>query len=82
MIMVTVGTYIAGRHVFRDGFAGAGWSWGKPKYYVAVIGLALLLGVVPTIFDLALGLSKRPYKGSVHGMLDRDGPPPSSRTCL
>ena len=28
MIMVTVGTYIAGRYIFRDGFAGAGWSWG------------------------------------------------------
>jgi uncharacterized RDD family membrane protein YckC len=25
MIMVTVGTYIAGRYVFGDGFAGAGW---------------------------------------------------------
>jgi uncharacterized protein len=29
MIMVTVGTYIAGRYVFRDGFAGAleAWPW-------------------------------------------------------
>ena len=60
MIMVTVGTYIAGRYVFRDGFARAGWSWGKPKYYLAVIGLALLLWVVPTTFDVALGLSKLP----------------------
>jgi uncharacterized protein len=62
MIMVTVGTYIAGRYVFRDGFAGAGWSWGKPKYYLAVIGLALLLWVVPTIFDVGLGLSKLPVR--------------------
>ena len=62
MIMVTVGTYIAGRYVFRDGFAGAGWSWGKPKYYLAVIGLALLLWFVPTIFDAALGLSKLPVR--------------------
>jgi CAAX protease family protein len=62
MIMVTVGTYIAGRYVFRDGFAGAGWSWGKPKYYLAVIGLALLIWLVPTIFDVALGLSKLPVR--------------------
>ena len=62
MIMVTVGTYIAGRYVFRDGFAGAGWSWGKPEYYLVVIGLALLLWVVPTIFDVALGLSKLPVR--------------------
>jgi uncharacterized protein len=46
MIMVTVGTYLAGRYVFRDGFAGAGWSWGKPKYYLAVIGLARRLSGV------------------------------------
>ena len=54
MLMVTVGTFIVGRYVFRDGFAGAGWSWGKPRYYLAVIGLALLLWVVPTFIDLAL----------------------------
>jgi len=62
MIMVTVGTYIAGRYIFRDGFAGAGWSWGKPRYYLAVVGLALLVWVVPTILDLALGLSKLPVR--------------------
>jgi uncharacterized protein len=54
MLMVTVGTYIAGRYVFRQGFTGAGWNWGKPRYYVAVIGLALLLWIVPTTFDVAL----------------------------
>jgi membrane protease YdiL (CAAX protease family) len=62
MIMVTVGTYLAGRYVFRDGFAGAGWIWGKPKYYLAVLGLALLLWVVPTILDVGLGLSKLPVR--------------------
>jgi membrane protease YdiL (CAAX protease family) len=62
MVMVTVGTYFAGRYVFRDGFAGAGWSWGKPRYYLAVIGLALLVWVVPTILDVALGLSKLPVR--------------------
>lgn len=55
MIMVTVGTFIAGRYVFRDGFANAGWQWGKAKHYLMVIGLALLLWCVPTILDLALG---------------------------
>ncbi|WP_338257236.1 CPBP family intramembrane glutamic endopeptidase [Dictyobacter halimunensis] len=60
MIMVTVGTYIAGRYVFRDGFAGSGWSWGWPRYYLAVIGLALLLWVVPTCVDLALKTLKLP----------------------
>ena len=29
MIMVTVGTFIAGKYVFKDNFADAGWSWGK-----------------------------------------------------
>ncbi|MBE3558214.1 MAG: CPBP family intramembrane metalloprotease [Ktedonobacteraceae bacterium] len=60
MIMVTVGTYIAGRFVFRDGFAGAGWSWGRPRYYLAVIGLAALLWLVPTGIDLAAGTLKLP----------------------
>ncbi|MHC4457949.1 MAG: CPBP family intramembrane glutamic endopeptidase [Planctomycetota bacterium] len=64
MFMVTVGTFIAGRYVFRDGFAGAGWRWGKPKHYLAVIGLALLLWAVPTIADLALGTVRLPDKVS------------------
>ena len=55
MLMVAVGTYLAGRYVFRDGFAGAGWSWGKPSYYLAVIGLASAVWVVPTCLDIALG---------------------------
>lgn len=62
MFMVTVGTFIAGRYVFRDGFAGAGWRWGKPKHYLAVVGLALLLWAVPTIADLALGTLSLPDK--------------------
>lgn len=62
MFMVTVGTFIAGRYVFRDGFAGAGWRWGKLKYYLLVIGLALLLWVVPTIADLAVGTLNLPDK--------------------
>jgi len=62
MCMVTVGTFIAGRYVFRDGFAGAGWRWGKLKYHLAVVGLALLLWAVPTIADLAVGTVKLPDK--------------------
>ncbi|GCE21062.1 CPBP family intramembrane glutamic endopeptidase [Dictyobacter kobayashii] len=60
MIMVTVGTFIAGRYVFRDGFANAGWRWGKARYYLAVICLALFLWVVPTLIDLALKTLKLP----------------------
>ena len=55
MVMVTVGTFVCGRYVFRDGFAGAGWSWGKPWHYAIVIGFALFLWIVPTCIDLALG---------------------------
>lgn len=60
MIMVTVGTYICGRYIFRDGFAGDGWNWGKPKYYLAVIGLAALLWIVPECIDLVAGTLKLP----------------------
>src|SRR3990172_1139722 len=49
MTMVTVGTFIAGRYVFKDGFSGAGWRWGRLKHYLAVIGFALLLWAVPAI---------------------------------
>ncbi len=55
MIMVTVGTYIAGRYIFRDGFAKAGWRWGSPGQHLAVIGLALLLWVAPTLLRFLLG---------------------------
>lgn len=64
MFMVTVGTFIAGRYVFRDGFAGAGWRWGKLKYHLLVIGLVLLLWVVPTIADLVVGTLSLPAKVS------------------
>jgi membrane protease YdiL (CAAX protease family) len=60
MVMVAVGTFIAGRYVFRDGFAYAGWSWGKPKHYLAVFGLVILVWVVPTALELALGMRSLP----------------------
>ncbi len=55
MIMVALGTFIAGRYVFKDNFTDAGWNWGKPWHYLAVIGFAVLLWVVPTFAGLMLG---------------------------
>ena len=55
MVMVAVGTFVAGRYVFRDGFAEAGWGWGRPRDYAAVFGLVALVWVVPTVLELALG---------------------------
>jgi membrane protease YdiL (CAAX protease family) len=55
MVMVTVGTYLAGKYVFRDGFAGAGWRWGRWKSHLAVLGLAAVLWIAPTLIDLAAG---------------------------
>jgi uncharacterized protein len=60
MIMVAVGTYIAGRYIFRDGFSKAGWSWGQPKHYVVVFSLAIFVWVVPTILELVLGMRSIP----------------------
>lgn len=60
MVMVTVGTYLTGRWVFRDGFAGAGWSWGRWKSHLAVLGLAAALWILPTVLDLAAGTVEVP----------------------
>jgi len=60
MVMVAVGTFITGRYVFRDGFADAGWSWGKPRHYLAVFGLVIFVWVVPTVLELALGMRSIP----------------------
>lgn len=62
MCMVTVGTFIAGRYIFQDGFGGTGWRWGKPRYYLAAIGLALLLWAVPTVVDLSVGTLPLPTR--------------------
>jgi uncharacterized protein len=55
MVMVAVGTFIAGRYIFRDGFANAGWRWGKLKHYLAVLGLVVLLWFFPTLIRLMVG---------------------------
>lgn len=60
MVMVTVGTFIAGRWVFRDGFKNMGWNWGKPKHYLAVFALALFIFGVPVLLENLLGLHTLP----------------------
>jgi membrane protease YdiL (CAAX protease family) len=60
MVMVTVGTFIAGRWVFRDGFKNMGWNWGKPKHYLAVFALALFIFAVPIFIENAFGLHTLP----------------------
>ncbi len=65
MVMVTVGTFIAGRYVFRDGFKNAGWRWGKPAHYLWTFGLALFIFAVPTLLESVLGLRVLPAEISV-----------------
>lgn len=55
MIMVTVGTFIAGRWVFRDGFRTAGWRWGSARAWVLAVGLTLLIWAVPALLDTLRG---------------------------
>lgn len=55
MVMVTVGSFIAGRYVFRDGLKSIGWRWGKPKHYLAVFALALFIFAVPVLIENVLG---------------------------
>ncbi len=52
MVMVGVGTFLLGRFYFRDGFRGAGWSWGRPIHYVGVIGFVLFLWALPIALAL------------------------------
>jgi len=59
-LLVTVGTFIAGKYVFKDNFADAGWSWGKSWHYLAVIGFAVLLWIVPTFVGLIFGMYNWP----------------------
>ena len=69
MIMVAVGTYIAGRFVFRDGFEDAGWQWGKPGHYVYAFGLALFLWAFPRIVEHLLGIYEAPQEVSTTTIL-------------
>ena len=58
MIMVTAATFLAGRFVFKDGFARAGWSWGKPIHYLSVFLFALFIWFAPSVFELISGMHK------------------------
>jgi len=60
MIMVGVGTYVAAKYVFKDGLAGAGWTFGRLRHHLVVILLALGLWCVPILVDIALGTRARP----------------------
>lgn len=69
MVMVTVGSFIAGRYVFRDGFKNADWRWGKPKQYIGVFALALFIFGVPVLLESVLGLHTLPAGISVGALL-------------
>lgn len=69
MVMVTVGTFIAGRWVFRDGFKHMGWNWGKPQHYLAVLALALFIFGAPVLLETLLGLHALPENVSAGAIL-------------
>ncbi|NYB51099.1 MAG: CPBP family intramembrane metalloprotease [Methanobacteriaceae archaeon] len=55
MVMVTVGTFIAGRYVFKDGFKDVGWIWGKPIHYILSFATAFLLFGIPMLINIFQG---------------------------
>ncbi len=55
MLMAAVGTFIAGRWVFRDGFRHAGWRWGDASSWALALGLPLLIWAVPAGLDILTG---------------------------
>ena len=67
--MVTVGSYIAGRYVFRDGFKNAGWRWGKPGQYLGVFALALFIFAAPVLLENLLGWHTVPAGISIGAVL-------------
>jgi len=53
MCMVSVGTFLAGKYLFRDGFATTGWSKGSGRSYAIVFGLICVLWIAPAyLIDL------------------------------
>ena len=58
MIMAGVGTYVAGRYIFADGFTEAGWRWGRPTHHAGAFGLALFLWVLPIVLEHLLGIRR------------------------
>lgn len=69
MVMVAVGSFIAGRYVFRDGFKNMGWNWGKPKHYFGVFTLALFIFGMPVLIENLLGWHTLPAAISVWAIL-------------
>ncbi len=58
MLMVAVATFIAGRFVYKDGFANAGWNWGKPKHYIVVLLFVLFIWLLPVVYEITSGINK------------------------
>lgn len=56
MVMAGVATFIAGKFVFKDGFARTGWSFGKPKHYIFALLLALCLWLLPSLIERYFGM--------------------------
>jgi membrane protease YdiL (CAAX protease family) len=69
MVMVTVGSFIAGRYIFRDGFKNMGWRWGKSKHYLGVFALALFIFGMPVLIENLLGWHTLPSEISVWAIL-------------
>jgi membrane protease YdiL (CAAX protease family) len=55
MVMVAVGSFIAGRYIFRDGFKNMGWRLGKPRHYFSVFALAMFIFGMPVLIENMLG---------------------------
>lgn len=55
MIMVTVGTILASKLLFREDNPIGNWSWGKPRQYVGILALISFLWLPPTLIKLVMG---------------------------
>jgi membrane protease YdiL (CAAX protease family) len=62
MLMVTAATFIAGRFVFKDGFANSGWSRSKPIHYIIVLLFSLFIWFVPSMVEYFFDLHKPAVK--------------------
>ena len=69
MVMAGVATFLCGRFVFADGFARAGWRWGRPRHYVYGFLLALFLWLAPSIIERMLGIYEPTQDWTPGGLL-------------
>ena len=51
MAAAGLGAFVCGCFVFRDGFAGAGWAWGRFRHYLLAFALAALFWVFPSLVE-------------------------------